>query len=73
MASLSGRDKFEERGDNGEKGKTRRLRWSIIGVYVGESIERVLQSLEKWGEGKEKNEYVLIGGILWQGWGRRKE
>lgn len=35
-----------------------REKWNIIGVYVRESLERVLEGLEKWGEEKrERNTY----------------
>lgn len=36
-------------------------RWRIIGVYVGEGIERALQGMEKWIEEKEEGVRAIIG------------
>jgi len=36
--------------------------WRIVGVYVGDGIQRTLQDLERWGEDKEEGRRTLIGG-----------
>lgn len=39
----------------------RRERWKIIGVYVREGLERVIQELEKWTKIDEKAVKTIIG------------
>lgn len=36
-------------------------KWRIMGVYVGENREKVLEKIKKWGENREEEVYTLIG------------
>ncbi|XP_029176098.1 trichohyalin-like [Nylanderia fulva] len=37
-------------------------KWRVIGVYVGEGIEKACREMEKWTEEKEEEVYTIIGG-----------
>lgn len=47
-------------------------KWRIIGVYVSKGVEVISNSLEKWVDKWEK-ELIVLGGILMQEQGRRRE
>lgn len=61
------RIEVEEEGIMMGRVKQGREIWRIVGsvgVYVGESMEKVLEGLRKWREEKEERVKTLIGGIL---------
>lgn len=58
----NGTNKFGESGIMVGRVRQGGNRWSIVGVQVEETTERVLQGLKRWGEEKREREYVLIKG-----------
>lgn len=56
--------KIESDGEGIMVGRVRQRKesWRIVGVYVGESIERILERLRRWGEEREERVTMIIGG-----------
>lgn len=42
--------------------RMRKESWRIGGVYINKNIEGILKRLEQWMEGREMENYMLVGG-----------